>query len=129
MIILDGTSRVAFNRRKVRALVSLQASMSDAMRPQQRTTSPSHHCRERPKAAAHTPYRCCIAAFALRPFVHIAANGGSPPIMSKCAWCSIGHKRPNCAPSWTAQRTEAPALLGGLSAFERGLWGYVTFHH
>jgi hypothetical protein len=26
-----------------------------------------------------------------------AANGGSPPLTSKCAWCSIGHKRPLAA--------------------------------
>jgi hypothetical protein len=26
-----------------------------------------------------------------------AANGGSPPLTSKCAWCSIGHKRPKPA--------------------------------
>jgi hypothetical protein len=26
-----------------------------------------------------------------------AANGGSPPLTSKCAWCSIGHNRPRAA--------------------------------
>jgi hypothetical protein len=26
-----------------------------------------------------------------------AANGSSPPLTSKCAWCSIGHKRPKPA--------------------------------
>jgi hypothetical protein len=40
-----------------------------------------------------------------------AANGGPPPLTSKCAWCSIGHKRPRADLAALNSTTE----LGGFA--------------